>query len=106
MTSAPMSVLFLHDATDAHREAVQQIVKAHASCWWHHFPDLWIAGGHSHLYWADLIEPVLALSRAGLIVLELPRDSSQRMFATRGANPAGMAEWLWEIYYGRPPRIG
>lgn len=102
MSDSPMFLLYLHDATNAHREAVQQIAKAHTKTWWHHLPDLWIVGGHTHSYWADLIKPVLALSKAGVVVLELPREKDARMFAFRGTNPAGMGDWLWSTYYGHP----
>lgn len=101
MADNKMFLLYLHDANDAHREAVQAIVKKHANGWAHHLPDLWIAGGHDHTYWADLVKPVLSLSDAGLLVLELPREKSKRMFAVRGKNPSRMLDWLWSTYYGR-----
>lgn len=97
-----MFLLYIHDATDDHREAVQAIVKEHANGWAHHLPDVWIAGGHDHTYWANLIKPVLALSDAGLLVVELPRDKGQRMFAARGKNPEKMLNWLWSTYHGKP----
>jgi hypothetical protein len=97
-----MFLLYLHDASDEHREAVQQIVKTHADGWAHHLPDLWLAEGHDHKYWGDLIAPVLALSEAGLLVFELPRERDHRMFATRGKNPNHMLDWLWSTYYGKP----
>lgn len=97
-----MFLIYLHDGTDAHREAVQQIVKAHAARWAHHLPDIWIASGHDHVYWGDLINPVLALSNAGLIIFELPKEKADRMFALRGHNSERMSDWLWETYYGEP----
>lgn len=101
-----MFLLYLHDGTDSHREAVQQIVKTHAAHWAHHLPDVWIVAGHDHKYWANLIHPVLALSNAGLVVLELPRAKDERMFALRGNNPNRMIDWLWETYYGEPRPAG
>jgi hypothetical protein len=101
MADNQMFLLYLHDATDEHREAVQEIVKAHANGWSHHLPDIWIAGGHSHKYWANLIAPVLALSDAGLLVLKLPKEKSERMFASRGNNPDRMLDWLWATYHGK-----
>jgi len=94
-------VVALGNASDAQRQAVQAIVKTHADGWWHNLPDVWIAGGHTHTYWADLIHPVLALSSARLTVLELPRSLDHRMFATRGSFPATSGDWLWKTYYGR-----
>jgi hypothetical protein len=35
-----MFAIALNNATDAHREAVQAIVKAHADGWWHNITDL------------------------------------------------------------------
>lgn len=102
MADTKMFLLYLHDAEDRHREAVQQIVKAHAQGWAHHLPDIWIAGGHNHAYWGDLVAPVLALSNAGLVVLELPQQKSQRMFALRGQNPKAFGDWLWATYFGQP----
>ncbi|HEU4462581.1 MAG TPA: hypothetical protein VFR75_08310 [Solirubrobacterales bacterium] len=96
-----MFLLYLHDASDEHREAVQEIVKTHATRWSHHLPDVWIAGGHDHKYWANLISPVLALSDAGLLVLKLPNEKGKRMFATRGNNPDRMLDWLWSTYHGK-----
>jgi hypothetical protein len=95
-------LLHLANGTDAHREAVQAIVKEHASSWWHHYPDIWIVNGHDHKYWGDLVKPVLALSNAGFLTLELPRDKSQRHWATRGQVPPGANKWLWESYFGQP----
>jgi len=89
-------------ASDAERAAVQAIVKAHANGWWHNLPDVWIAGGHEHAYWADLIKPVLGASNAQVVVLELPRDQAYRMFALRGPHPASSARWLWNSYHGKP----
>jgi hypothetical protein len=101
MADNPMFLIYVHDANDDQREAIQAIVKTHANGWSHHLPDLWIAGGQSHTYWADLIKPILALSGAGLVVLELPRDKAKRMFAVRGKNPPRMLDWLWSSYYGK-----
>jgi hypothetical protein len=101
MTANTAFVIALGNASDAQREAVQAIVKAHADDWWHNLPDVWIVGGQSHTYWGDLIKPVLALSQARVLVLELPRDKNQRMFATRGKLPGDALDWLWKTYFGR-----
>jgi hypothetical protein len=98
----PTYVISLGTGTDDHRNAVQAIIKRHAVNWWHYLPDLWIVIGHDHTYWADLVKPVLALSGARLLVLELPRDKDARMFAYRGEFPAKSGEWLWNTYHGRP----
>jgi hypothetical protein len=95
-------LLYVANGTDDHREAVQAIVKEHAQKWWHYFPDVWIVVGHSHKYWGDLVKPVLALSDAGFLALELPRDQAQRHWATRGKVPPGANKWLWESYFGQP----
>lgn len=101
MAVAPAYVVALGNATDAQRQAVQAIVKAHANGWWHNLPDVWIVGGQTHSYWADLIKPVLATSAARVMVLELPRSLDHRMFATRGPLPPSSSTWLWKSYYGR-----
>src|SRR4051812_33387056 len=95
--------LALGNATDAQREAVQAIVKAHANGWWHNLPDVWIVGGQTHKYWADLISTVLAGSPAQLLVLKLPRSEAERMFAHRGPLPKVSSDWLWKQYYGQDP---
>lgn len=93
-------MLALSEASDAHREAVHAIVRAHSGRWWHAFPDLWIAQGHNHVYWADLVKPVLALSPAALVVLELPRNASARHFSIRGGSaPELKARWLFSEYW-------
>lgn len=94
-------VIALGQVTDDHRNAVHEIVKTHAVNWWHHLPDVWIAIGHTHKYWGDLIKPVLALSDARVLVIKLPEDQSARMFAYRGRFPEAAQDWLWESYYGR-----
>lgn len=98
----PTYILYVGNGSDDHREAVQAIVKEHAIAWWHYYPDIWIVTGHSHTYWADLVKPVLALSNAGFLTLELPRDQSQRHWSMRGTIPPGATKWLWESYFGKP----
>jgi hypothetical protein len=89
-------------ATDAQRNAVQAALKANANGWWHHLPDTWIVGGRDHKYWADLVQPIVVGTKARVLVLELPRSESDRMFAARGDLNRNGQKWLWETYYGKP----
>ena len=95
-------VLLLGYATDTQREQVQTLVKEHANGWWHHVPDAWIVGGHDHKFWANTVGPILSGTAARLLVLELPHETSQRMFAQRGRASRSSLDWLWKTYYGRP----
>lgn len=102
MTLTKAYIVSIGYATDAQRNTVQAAIKANANGWWHHLPDTWIVGGHDHTFWADLVEPLLAGTRARLLVLELPRDANARMFAVRGGLNSNARKWLWETYYGKP----
>lgn len=100
MSSERMHVIALNQATDAHREAVQAIVKVHATGgWWHNFADLWIVGGRDVIYWRDLIKPTLALSPAQVLVMRLPDDNA-RGWATAGV-PEPKFRWLRAVYAKR-----
>src|SRR4051794_38072363 len=65
-------MILLDQGTDAHRNAIQAIVKAHTDEWWHQFADAWVVLGHDMVYWRDLITPVLGLSNASVLVFALP----------------------------------
>ncbi len=95
----PMFAIALGSARDPHREAVQTIVKAHASEWWHRFPDLWIVQGQTASYWRDLIGPTLLNSRASVLVLRLPDQADRRWAAQM---PYEGMSWLYEAYAGIP----
>jgi hypothetical protein len=87
---------------DIVREAIHELIKEHAGFWWHHLPDIWIVDGHDHKFWGNLLQPVVTPASASLLVLELPREEDERMFAVRGAYPTKPGKWLWESYFGRP----
>jgi hypothetical protein len=100
MSSFDMHAITLDQATDAHREAVQAIVKAHSQAWWHHFADLWIVQGHDPTYWRDLIQPTLMNSTARLLVFTLPSVSGR---GWAGASISmNVSKWLFDTYSGRP----
>jgi hypothetical protein len=79
-----MYLIVTSQANDSQRNAVQAIVKEHANGWWHQLPDICIVGGHDHVYWRDLIKPVLLLSNASVIVFQLPDEKKHRMWAAAG----------------------
>jgi len=95
-------VILLGYASDEQRERVQALVKEHANGWWHHMPDAWIAGGNDHKFWGNTMAPVVAGTSARVLVLRLPDEESERMFAQRGTVPRGSLDWLWKTYHGRP----
>jgi hypothetical protein len=88
-------------ATVQQRNAVQAKVKEHALGWWHEMPDVWIVGGQSHKFWADLLGPLVTGTTARLLVLQLPDEQNHRMFAVRNT-PVEANKWLWETYFDRP----
>jgi hypothetical protein len=103
--SQKMFLLALSEANDPQRDAVQAIVKAHAVAWWHYFPDIWLVEGHDHIYWRDLIKPVLLLSPAHVISFQLPATKDERMWAMTGI-AGDRTKWLFESYTGVPPPEG
>lgn len=88
-------LIALNKATDENREAVQAIVKVHATGWWHNFTDVWIVGGHNAPYWRDLIAPTLMNSTAEVLVLALPSGGGS--WATSKVKTAN-TKWLRETY--------
>jgi hypothetical protein len=97
-------LIALSETNDAQRNAVQAIVKAHATEWWHEVPDVWVAQGHTHHYWRDLIAPVLLLSPAIVAVFQLPAHASERMWAFN-TMPRERSQWLFEKYTGVDPPL-
>ncbi len=106
MSVSPAFVIMLGNITAPQRNAAHELIKKDANGWWHHLPDVWIVGGHGHKHWADLLAPIINGTPGKLVVLELPRDHAERMFAQRNGGQWVKAEessrWLWETYYGRP----
>jgi hypothetical protein len=93
----PAYLIALEDAQTEHRNAVQAIVKAHSSMWWHQLSDLWVVEGHSAAYWRDLIAPVTAGSRVSVIVFRLP-DSPNREWASWAVKGTERTRWLKDHY--------
>jgi hypothetical protein len=96
MVNSPC-VIILDRATSAERNAVHEMIKTHASGWWHHFTNVWIAGGHSTLYWNRLLAPLIPAGQSAILVLKLPEDKTQRQYNmyTRGNNER--SKWIKEV---------
>ena len=94
---AEMFLIATSEANDPQHNAVQAIVKAHARGWWHRVPDVWVVNGHDAAYWRDLIRPVLLLSKAKVVVFQLPPQGGPRNWAIAGL-PTGAANWLFTSY--------
>lgn len=103
MASRSWFVISIGYASDLQRNAIHSAIKSHAPGWWHHLPDTWIVAGHNHKYWGDLVQPILATTPATALVLELPRNPEQRMFASRGPFDQSAKDWLWRSYYQHDP---
>ena len=94
-----MHLVILVGADVPTREEVHQQIKQHARGWWHHFPDVWFAGGMSVTEWRDLIGEVLPKG-VELLVIRLP--DTQRSWAYRGQRLRKVTEWLHETYTKKP----
>lgn len=95
-----MHLIALSEANDPQRDAVQAIVKVHATAWWHELPDIWVADGQTAAYWRDLIKPVLLLSPAAVIVFQLPPKDQRSVAWTKLTRE--QATWIFESYAEMP----
>jgi hypothetical protein len=99
--ATPMFLIALSKGTNFQRNLIHENVKANAKGWWHYLPDVWIAGGHDHEYWGQLLRPILAGSRSTVLVVGLPQEQSMRSFAIRGESTEKTKQWLWKTFLGR-----
>jgi hypothetical protein len=88
------------------RQRIHNTIKGQSTGWWHHFPDMWIAGGHTAIEWRDMIKVVA--KGGSVLVLSLPEDAPERLWAfSWHENPdssdslGGPGAWLMYIYSGR-----
>jgi len=93
-----MSIIVLERPTAETREAVQTLIKKHASGWWHRFPDLWLASGHPPQFWRDEIRPLVAGTGRGVFVFLLPAAEADRAWAYFGPKAEERGKWLHDYY--------
>ena len=93
------NVILVDRATADQLNAVHEIVKTHASGWWHHFTSVWIVGGEkTATQWRNLISPVITEGAANVLVLELPPPEADRLWAFYGKKPEERSKWLHDSY--------
>jgi hypothetical protein len=93
-----MCIIVLEKRSIAIREAVQAIVRKHANGWWHHFPDVWIAGGHTPIFWRDRIQPIAQGQNNGVLILLLPSEDGDRRWAYFGPEAEERLSWVRQNY--------
>jgi hypothetical protein len=98
-------IIIIDRPTEAVREDVHNVIKRESSGWWHHYADIWIAGGHRPSEWRDLLTQV---APGVVLVLALPENASERGWAfswrervDSSDSLGGPAAWLTYLYSGR-----
>jgi hypothetical protein len=98
-------IIILDQPDPAERQAVHDLIKENSSGWWHHFPDVWIAGGQPVTAWRDMIA---SQTPGKVMVLALPDATQERNWAmsfmeqsSASDSLGGPLAWLTFIYSGR-----
>lgn len=74
-----LHVIILNEATDAQIDAVHELLKQHATGWWHHFENVWIVGGELNAaQWREVVTPLIDRGRASVLVMPLPDEAVAR----------------------------
>jgi hypothetical protein len=89
-------VIVLGDVTDSEREDIDSIIREHAIGCWHELTNVWIAGGHSHSFWLETIEPILSGGGSEFLALALPK--SGRGFSGYMVDVDQKLRWLHQNY--------
>ncbi len=97
-------VIILDSATSEEREAVQSAVKQHANGWWHYFGDAWIAGGHTPVYWQNVLKPLLPDGRSSVLILALPEGKNERKTGGYMIDLDKRMRWIRKTYKGEDPQ--
>jgi hypothetical protein len=98
-------IIILDQPTEYDRQAVHEIVKTNSTDWWHHFSDIWIAGGLQEKEWRLLIMEEFS---GQVLVIALPADRAGRTWsgsfqelANSSDSLGGPFAWLAHVYSGR-----
>src|SRR5437868_4271855 len=101
-----MFLVLLDEATAESRAAVHESIKEHAAGrgWWHHFPNVWIVGGGSAIFWRDLLRNLIP-PPGSVLVMKLPDQDPERLWAYSGPGSSTRTKWLNESYSHRPRKV-
>lgn len=91
-------IIVLDQGSPEERAAIHALVKEHASGWWHHFGDVWLAGGKKKASeWRDLLKEATTGSGSALMVMKLPK-SGRRSWAYFGPKAKERCDWVHRNY--------